>query len=134
MIWCRHSLLKRIVTTLFVVMSFVLANQSYITLVDRMEHASQHEHLPNPLAGNVHYHDHCMSSLHACDADEEGNQDALAHHHGEAAHHVFLTAEFVRLPLVAVAELLSDFGPYALTGLGPGGPDHPPKPHLEIRV
>jgi hypothetical protein len=52
-------------------LSGVLTNQSYVSLMDQVQHALHHQHAPNPLAGAIAEHEHS-------DHDHDG-----LHHHGD---------------------------------------------------
>jgi hypothetical protein len=57
----------------------------------------------------------------------------MAHHHGDAVI-VFLAAQSFVLPAHVPVESRCETEPPLLTSISPHGPDHPPKPNLEIRV
>ena len=87
LIWFRRGPLRQATVALCVAVSFVLANQSYVALMDRIEHVLDHEHVPNPLAGEVyhcghdHGHHHDLDDHSLCWHDDYDADDPLAHEH-----------------------------------------------------
>jgi hypothetical protein len=111
-------------------LSFVLSAQTYIGIMDRLEHAHHHVHFPNPLAGDVEY---CGGAQDICaDHDHEGH-DSFPHHHGDAAL-MFLAAQSFVLPTHPIAASRCETEQPPLVSFSPCGPDHPPKMNFEIRV
>ena len=51
----RHSFvpLRRAIAILCMAIAVMLSGQSYISLMDRIDHAHHHVHFANPLAGDV---------------------------------------------------------------------------------
>jgi len=79
----RRSPYMASVVMLCMALCVVLANQSYIVLVDQTKHALHQEHAPNPLAGAVercgdHHHDH--NNLHHHCGDEDHALDSSVTH------------------------------------------------------
>jgi hypothetical protein len=110
-------------------LSVVLSSQTYIGIMDRIEHAHHHVHFPNPLAGDVQY---CGGALGVC-ADHDDGVDSFPHHHGDAAL-MFLAAQFFVLPSHPISACRCETEPPSLVSIVPRVPDHPPKTSLEIRV
>lgn len=108
----------------------VLSAQTYIGIMDRIEHAHHHVHFPNALAGDVEY---CSGAHDVCAGHDHGAQDSFPHHHGDAAL-IFLAAQCFVLPTHPIAPSRCETEPPALVSFNPRGPDHPPKSILEIRV
>ena len=79
----RHRWFRRVAVVLCVAVSFVLSNQVYVTLTDRVEHALELRHAPTPLAGALIHdegaHDH--HGHHGHDDDGQAPADALDHKH-----------------------------------------------------
>jgi hypothetical protein len=130
-------------------LSVVLSGQAYISLMDRIDHAHHHAHFANPLAGDVqfaparhdhdatgHHHDHETQEVgqhtHGPDGHHHTNSPA-DHQHGDSAV-VFLAAKSFVLVACPVVADRCEIEPPAMTSITPRGPDHPPKPSLEIRV
>jgi hypothetical protein len=131
-------------------LAVMLSGQTYISLKDRIEHAHHHAHFANPLAGDVEFvaADHHTSGHHG---HHDGTQGAAEHHHdhGTAGQHhshdpadhqhgdasiVFLAAQIFVLTVCPLTAARCDTSLPALVSFSPRGPDHPPKPGLEIRV
>jgi len=110
-------------------LSFVLSSQTYIGIMDRIEHAQHHVHFANPLAGDIEF---CVGGPDIC-ADHDGADQSFPHHHGDAAL-VFLAATMFVLPIQPDVESRCETEPLVPASVSPRGPDHPPKPCLEIRV
>jgi hypothetical protein len=69
---------------LCVALSVVLSNQSYIRLMDRVQHALHQEHAPNPLAGMVEYCEHGHGGHHGhhhCDTEDHATDSKVTHLH-----------------------------------------------------
>jgi hypothetical protein len=115
---------------LCMVLAVMLSFQTYIGLMDRMDHAHNVVHFPNPLAGDVEY---CSGDLGLCTDDNSTHHDPLMHHHGDAAI-MFLAPQFFVLPRCATTELRCVSMRAAFTSVRPLGPDHPPKRFPEIRA
>jgi len=115
---------------LCMVLSVMLSFQAYIGLMDRMDHARNIVHFPNPLAGDVEF---CSGDLGLCTDDNSTHHDPLMHHHGDAAI-MFLAPQIFVLPDCATIELRCVSIPAAFTSVRPLGPDRPPKHLPEIRV
>jgi len=123
-------------------LAFMLSGQSYISLMDRLEHTHAHVHFANPLAGDVQ---NCGGGRTACGHDHQdlGTKKATIHHYGtnNAADHqhggsglVFLAAKNFVLVLCRVPAERCDTASQKLVSFNPRGPDHPPKSNLELRV
>jgi hypothetical protein len=111
-------------------LSAVLSAQTYIGIMDRIEHAHHHVHFPNPLAGDVQS---CDGALDICADHDDASQHSFPHHHGDAAL-MFLAAQSFVLPTHPIAASRCETEPLPLVSFSPYGPDHPPKVNLEIRV
>jgi hypothetical protein len=130
-------------------LAFLLSGQTYISLMDRIDHAHHHTHFANPLAGDVSYstldhepsghHHHAGGTTEASDHHEHGS---TGHHHsgGPADHQhgdatiVFLAANSFVLVLCPIPALRCEAASPRIVSFSPRGPDHPPKTNLEIRV
>jgi hypothetical protein len=136
---------RRAVAMLCMALAFMLSWQSYISLMDRLDHAHHHSHFANPLAGDISYcvgscgakhHSHAHKHLDGASAHHHHNADASADHHdsdapshqhnGDAAI-VFLAAQSFVLTACTVPETRCEFRPVAFATFNPRGPDHPPK-------
>ena len=138
----RQSLLplRRAVAILCMALAVMLSGQTYIALMDRIEHAHHHVHFANPLAGDVQFcagdHDQCGMHHHHHDdgsgalADHHSH-DPISHLHGDPAI-VFLAAQSIVFAICPAEATRCETEPPALTSISPRGPDHPPKPVLEI--
>jgi hypothetical protein len=138
----RFIVFRRVVATLCVALALMLSWQSYISLMDRIEHAQHHAHFANPLAGDVQY---CGSACQAGHHDHE-HAGAAGHHHGDVASHhdapdpvnhqhgdsgiMFLAAQSFVLTACTVAAERCQFTPQTFVSFNPRGPDHPPKSFL----
>jgi hypothetical protein len=111
-------------------LSALLSAQTYIGIMDRIEHAHHHVHFPNPLAGDVEY---CGGAQIVCADHDDGTPDSFPHHHGDAAL-MFLAAPCYVLPTHPLEESRCESEPPSLVSFSPRGPDHPPKPDLESRA
>jgi len=111
-------------------LTLVMSWQTYIGIMDRVEHAHHQVHFPNPLAGDVEY---CIGAFAGCDESPTGSHDPLMHHHGDAAI-MFIAAPVFVLPGCSLSPSRCDTQPEALVGIEPLVPDHPPKTSLGIRV
>ncbi len=126
----------------------MLSGQTYISLLDRIDHAHHHAHFANPLAGDVEYSavDHDSSAHHHDDegqdiadhhadgsAGQHHSHDPADHQHGDAAI-VFLAAQNFVLGICPVPALRCETASPKIVSFNPRGPDHPPKTSLEIRV
>jgi hypothetical protein len=130
-------------------LAFLLSGQTYISLMDRIDHAHHHAHFANPLAGDVayttvdhepsDYHHHAGKQVGILDHHAKGSAD---HHHasGPADHQhgdatiLFLAASSFVLALCPVPTLRCEALSPTMVSFSPRGPDHPPKANLEIRV
>ena len=121
---------RRAVAILCMALAVVVSSQTFIGIMDRLEHANHHTHFPNPLAGDVEY---CGGAHDVCADHDHGTQDSFPHHHGDAAL-MFLAAQSFNLPLHPLADSRCEMEPPMLTSISPRGPDHPPKSSLEIRA
>jgi len=139
-------LFRRAVAVLCMALAFMLSWQSYISLMDRLDHAHHHAHFANPLAGDISYclgncgseqHSHPHKHIHGASAHPHGEEaDASAdHHHSDAPGHqhsgdaaiVFLAAQSFVLTARAVPAMRSESRTVAFVTFNPRGPDHPPK-------
>jgi hypothetical protein len=130
----------------------MLSAQSYIRLMDRIEHEHHHAHFANPLAGSVTIstaHDpekhHHHSGETANSAHSHAVQTADGHHHSDdsgSPHHtkgqtdhqhgdatvLFLAVQSFVLAGCPIASSHCDARPQSFISYSPRGPDHPPKP------
>ena len=131
------------VAVLCMALAFMLSGQTYISLMDRIEHAHHHVHFANPLAGDVQFctgdHDGCGPHHHHHHAD--GKDLAGGHANGEADHQhngdtpiVFLAAQNITFAFCSIPPARCEVEPRSLTGVNAGGFDRPPKTGLEIRT
>jgi hypothetical protein len=136
------------VAILCMALAVLLSGQTYISLMDQLDHAHHHAHFANPLAGDIqvlpshhdaaeHHHDHGTQDAadhHAHSAGEHRHSHNPAdHQHGDAAI-VFLAAQsFVLITCPLVTDRCTTESP-RFVSISPRGPDHPPKSSLEIRV
>jgi hypothetical protein len=137
----RHglALFRRAVAVLCMALAFMLSWQSYISLMDRLDHAHHHTHFANPLAGDIsclgncgaehHVHSHGGAAHHHHDSDaaaDHSHSDIPAHQHGDSAI-VFLAAQSFVLAACVVPFLRCESRTVAFVTFNPRGPDHPPK-------
>lgn len=140
--WRGLDNLRKSVAVLCMALAVMLSGQSYISLMDRIEHAHHHAHFANPLAGEVAF---CLGDHDACGHHHHGGADDAHHHshggtsgttehqHGDAAI-MFLAAQSFVLSLCPVPSPRCELEPPTLASFHPRGPDHPPKADLEARV
>jgi len=132
------------VALLCVALAVMLSGQSYISLMDRIEHAHHHAHFANPLAGDVaislgdhdasgHHHHHDGSGDASHQHAHGGASGTTEHQHGDAAI-MFLAAQSFVLSLCPIPSQRCELEPPTLASFHPRGPDHPPKSVLELRV
>jgi hypothetical protein len=139
--------IRRVIAMLCMGLAVLLSWQSYISLMDRLDHAHHHSHFANPLAGDisfcqascgtehhVHAHTHTagVSAHHHHEADASGSgahedSDAPGHQHNGDAAIVFLAAQSFVLAACTVPAVRCESGPVAFVTFNPRGPDHPPK-------
>src|SRR5262249_145158 len=82
--WPSFALLRKGVAVLCMALAVMLSGQSYISLMDRIEHAHHHAHFANPLAGGLAS---CVGDHDACGHHHDGTADASHHHsHGSPGH------------------------------------------------
>jgi hypothetical protein len=122
--------LRQATAILCMALAIMLSFQAYIGLMDRMDHARNIEHFPNPLAGDVEY---CSGPMGICTDDTSTHHDPLMHHHGDAAI-MFLAAQFFVLPACTTVERRCVSMPTDFLNEAPLAPDRPPKHRLENRV
>jgi hypothetical protein len=134
---CEDVVTSRLLTAfrqatamLCMVLAVMLSFQAYIGLMDRMDHARNIEHFPNPLAGDV---ESCSGDLGLCDDDTSTPHNAMMHHHGDAAM-LFLAPQVFVLPVCSAVEPRCESVPAGFESIGPPGLDHPPKLILEDRA
>jgi hypothetical protein len=108
----------------------VVSSQTFIGIMDRIEHANHHAHFPNPLAGDVEY---CGWTAALCADHDHESGDSFPHHHGDVSL-VFLTMQSFVLPVHPVTDSRCELEPPMLVSISPREPDHPPKPSFEIRA
>jgi hypothetical protein len=145
---------KRLIAMMCMALAVMLSGQTFISLMDRIEHTHDHQHFANPLAGGVEYSDHANRSHH-----HDGGQPAYEGSRGPAHQHVhdqaaakastpeptadhqhsdatvlYLAAQDFILPDCPVpTELCGTLTP-KLASFSPRGPDHPPKTDLQRRL
>lgn len=128
-IFSQHSSVLRLTVMLCVALSVVLSNQSYVTLMDRTQHALHQEHAPNPLAGAVqhceHAHDHHGHHRH-CDSEDQAADDALAHRHLDSSV-VYIVSAAPEIGAPRQASFVSVTVPQELDRLYPYRLERPPK-------
>lgn len=148
----RQSLVpfRRAVAILCMALAAMLSGQTYISLMDRIDHAQNHAHFANPLAGDVAYSSASHASPSHRHDGHEPQKTAHHHEHGSAGHShphggtadhqhgdaaiVFLAAQSFVLTACPLPALRCDTASAKLVSFNPRGPDHPPKTGLEIRV
>lgn len=156
-VWLRNA-----VAMVCMAMATMLSAQSYIRLMDRIQHEQHHAHFANPLAGGVISTAHDSNTHHHHKGDSAGSSDhshvaqaPAEHHHshdsgGDGHGHdhgktqkdhqhgdatvLFLAAQSFVLSGCPVASSRCDALPQDFASHRPRGPDHPPKPSLEFRV
>ena len=131
---------QRAIAVLCMLLAFVLSGQTYISVLDRVEHAHHQVHFANPLAGDVQFcgggHDECglhHHHHHAGGAADHHSDGAPDHQHGDAVLVFIVIPAFVvsgRLPAV----LRIDSESRSPAGIDPVGLDRPPKAFPGIRV
>jgi hypothetical protein len=124
------SAIRSAIAMLCMVLAVMLSCQTYIGLMDRLDHAHNIVHFPNPLAGDVEY---CSGDLGLCTDDSSTHHNPLMHHHGDAAI-MFLNPQYFVLPDCTTFELRCVIITAAFSSVRPLGPDHPPKPLPETRA
>jgi hypothetical protein len=131
---------RRSVAMLCMALAVMLSGQTYISLMDRIDHAHHHQHFANPLAGDVQFcgSDHDGCGLHHHHGHDHGNAapshgDSENHQHGDAGL-VFLAAQSFVLPPCPLIQLACDASPADLATVNPGGLERPPKTVLELRT
>jgi hypothetical protein len=122
--------LRRATAIMCMALAVMLSFQAYIGLMDRMDHARNIEHFPNPLAGDVEF---CSGDLGLCNDDTSTPHDPMMHHHGDAAM-LFLAPQIFFLPVCSAVEPRCESEPAGFESNGPPGLDHPPKLMLENRA
>jgi hypothetical protein len=133
--------LRRAVAILCMAMAVMLSGQTYIALMDRIDHAQNHVHFANPLAGDVAFcggdHDQCGVHHHHHHADAAADHHhphvPADHQHGDAAI-VFLAAQSFVFAICPLEAARCESEQPAFDSISPRGPDHPPKYHLEIQA
>ena len=133
---------RRSVAVMCMALAVMLSGQTYISLMDRIDHAHNHVHFANPLAGDVQF---CGGDHDSCGAHHHHQHDGgSAHHHdssgGDPGHQhgdigiVFLAAQNFVFPICNVPASRCESEPRTLASISPRGPDHPPKSSLAIRA
>jgi hypothetical protein len=123
-------------------LAIMLSGQSFISLMDSIEHSHHHAHFANPLAGDIEWcaGDHDVCGLHH-DADDhdDGGLAADNDHAGSPAGHqhggasiVFLAAQIFTFPVRSFEPSRCECEPGELVSFSPHGPDHPPKKIVSI--
>ena len=128
---------RRAVAMLGIVLAVMLSGQTYISLMDRIDHAHHHHHFANPLAGDVQFcggdHDGCGLYHHHHTDNAGSHGDSDNHQHGDAGL-VFLAAQTFVLPSCPLVQLACDATPTGVASVTPGGLERPPKMVLELRT
>lgn len=133
-----YDLARRAVAVLCMALAIMLSGQTYISLVDRIDHVHGHVHFANPLAGDVQFcggaHDQCGAHHHeGGKADHDHSGTDPGHQHGDIGI-VFLAAQNFVFAICAIPASRCESEPRTLVSISSRGPDHPPKPTLPIRV
>jgi hypothetical protein len=123
-------LIRRAVAIVCMALAAVLSAQTFISVMDRIEHAHHHAHFPNALAGDMQF---CGGEHDPCEGHQHGATNKVAPHYGDAVI-VFLPAQSFVLVACALPRERCASPPTAFTSVSPRGPDHPPKSILEVRV
>ena len=131
MIRLRRSPFMASLVMLCMGLSFVLANQSFIVLIDQTKHALHQDHVPNPLAGAIrqcgHHHEHDTSNLHHhCGAEDHAIDSAVTHLHLDSTIVYILSSP----PVIAAAPqstFVEAAVPEGIVRLYPYRLDRPPK-------
>jgi len=145
----RYIVFRRTIALICMALAVMLSGQAYISLMDQVEHAHHHAHFANPLAGGVicatattcghHHDDHVQQASHHHDDGQRGShhhhdaQGPADHQHGDATI-LSLAAQSFVLSLCPITAERCSSAPVRFVSVTPLGPDHPPKPGLEIRV
>ena len=134
---------RRSVAMVCMALAVMLSGQTYISLMDRIDHAHHHVHFANPLAGDVQFcvggHDQCGAHHHHHDgAGSDGHHHDSSgadpgHQHGDIGI-VFLAAQNFVFPICAAPASRCESEARTLVSINPRGPDHPPKISLVIRA
>jgi hypothetical protein len=135
----RFGTFRQGVAFLCMVLAILLSGQTFISLMDNVDHAHHHVHFANPLAGDVQF---CGGEHDACGPHHHHHEDAGDHHgtggtpdhrHGDAAL-VFLAAQILVFAICPVAGDRCDEAPMSFVTVNPQGRDRPPKPDLANRI
>ena len=131
------SFLRGAVAVICMALAFVLSSQSYIYVMDRIEHAHHHVHFANPLAGDVQFcggdHDGCGLHHHHHSHVNGIPHEHPDHQHGDAAIVFIVVQNFVVPGCPAIASRCES-EPRSLSGIDRTGLERPPKGVPEIRV
>jgi hypothetical protein len=155
----NSSLLRNAVAVVCMALAAMLSAQGYIRLMDRIEHAHNHAHFANPLAGSVtlssdhgakdHHHRRGETANSSDHSHVAQTTDGHPHSHDSGSHHhtqgqndhqhgdatvLFLAAQSFVLAGCPVTFLRCDVRPQSFVSFAPRGPDHPPKPAAVFRV
>lgn len=144
MVWCQNcngaiyafamkplgsqltAALRRATAMLCMALAVMASFQSYIGVMDRMDHARHIVHFPNPLAGDAEY---CNGALGLCNEDSSAHHDALMHHHGDAIPAPCFVVQLCAVVKPRYLSTLADF-----ISETPLTPDRPPKRSAEFRI
>jgi len=132
---------RRVVAMICVALAMMLSGQTYVSLMDDIEHTHHHVHFANPLAGDLQFctsqdacgHDHYSNGKQDQPYHHNGTRDAADHQHGGPAL-LFLAAQNFALTDCAMTHSRCESLAARFASISPRGPDRPPKPSLEIRV
>ncbi len=135
-----YDLGKHAVAVLCMALAVVLSGQTYISLMDRIDHVHGHVHFANPLAGDVQFctgdHDQCGTHHHHHPDGRSGHDHSHAnpgHQHGDVGI-VFLAAQNFVFPICAVPDSRCESESRTLASISPRGPDRPPKASVLSRA
>ena len=124
----RRSYLSALVM-LCMALSAVLANQSYVALMDQVQHALHYAHAPNPLAGMIAQCEHAHDSHqlhHHCGAEKHPIDNTATHQHLDSSI-VYIVPAAPVFALHRQSSFVEALEPEALTRLYPYRLDRPPK-------
>ena len=116
--------LKRTIAMVCVAMSCVLGVQTTVIALDRLDHALEIEHDPNPLAGAVQS---CGLAAEACE-EADASLDPMAHAHlGDAVTSIVLGSTPSLTSVDFERATIRPASARAVPGMERIAPDRPPK-------
>ena len=116
--------LKRTIAMICVAMCCVLVAQTTVIALDRLEHALEIEHDPNPLAGAVQS---CDPAAEACE-EADPSLDPMSHAHlGGAVTSIMLGSTPSLISVDFERATIRPASARAVPRLGRTAPDRPPK-------